>query len=77
MVQPLITSDNRKIFDYVRQRSNRNSFVNDILHDVSKIPIELECGPLLNVMAALPNINGAVCSTPQSLADAHYSSAVQ
>jgi len=25
-----------------------------------------------NVMAALPNIGGAVCSTPQSLADAHY-----
>ena len=25
-----------------------------------------------NMMAALPNIGGAVCSTPQSLADAHY-----
>jgi len=25
-----------------------------------------------NVMAALPNIGGALCSTPQSLADAHY-----
>jgi len=25
-----------------------------------------------NVMAALPNIGGAVCSTPQSFADAHY-----
>jgi len=23
-------------------------------------------------MAALPNIGGALCSTPQSLADAHY-----
>ena len=72
----MITSDNRKISDYDRQRSNRNSFVNDILHDVSKTPIELECGPLPNVMAALSNIDG-VCSTPQSLADAHYSSAVQ
>ena len=30
-----------------------------------------------NVMAALPNIGGALCSTPQSLADAHYYSAVQ
>ena len=30
-----------------------------------------------NVMAALPNIGSAVCSTPQSLADAHYQSAVQ
>jgi len=26
---------------------------------------ELECGPMPNVMAALPNIGGAVCSTPQ------------
>ena len=26
-----------------------------------------------NVMAALRNIGGALCSTPQSLADAHYS----
>ena len=33
---------------------------------------ELECGPMPNVMAALPNIGGALCSTPQSLADAHY-----
>jgi len=30
-----------------------------------------------NVMVALPNIGGALCSTPQSLADAHYWSAVQ
>jgi len=30
-----------------------------------------------NVMAALPNIGGALCSTPQTLADAHYKSAVQ
>jgi len=33
---------------------------------------ELECGPMPNVMVALPNIGGALCSTPQSLADAHY-----
>jgi len=32
---------------------------------------------MTNVMAALPNIGGALCSTPQSLADAHYWSAVQ
>jgi len=25
-----------------------------------------------NVRAALPNIGGALCSMPQSLADAHY-----
>jgi len=33
---------------------------------------KLECGPMPNVMAALPSIGGALCSTPQSLADAHY-----
>jgi len=32
---------------------------------------------MLNVMAALPNIGGALCSTAQSLADTHYWSAVQ
>jgi len=30
-----------------------------------------------NVMAALPNVGGAFCSMPQSLADTHYSSAMQ
>ena len=30
-----------------------------------------------NVMAALPNIGGALCSTPQSLADVQYWNAVQ
>ena len=30
---------------------------------------KLECGPMPNVMAALPNIGGALCSTPQSLSD--------
>ena len=34
--------------------------------------VKLECGPMPNVMAALPNIGGALCSTPQSLADAHF-----
>jgi len=33
-------------------------------------------GHKANVMAALPNIGGALCSTPQSLADVHYQSAV-
>ena len=28
--------------------------------------------PMPNVMVALPNIGGALCSTPQSLADTHY-----
>ena len=30
-----------------------------------------------NVMAALPNVGGTLCSTPQTLAEAHYLSAVQ
>jgi len=34
--------------------------------------VKLECGPMPNVMVALPNIGGALRSTPQSLADAHY-----
>jgi len=38
---------------------------------------QLECGPMPNVMAALTNIGGALCSMPQSLADAHYWSAIQ
>jgi len=32
--------------------------------------MKLECGPMPNVMVALPNIVGALCSTPQNLADA-------
>jgi len=32
---------------------------------------------MTNVMAALPNIDGALRSPPQNLADAHYYSAVQ
>ena len=32
---------------------------------------KLECGPMPNVMAALPNIGGTLCSTLQSLADVH------
>jgi len=37
----------------------------------------LECGPMPNVMVALPNIGNALCSMPQSLADARYLTAVQ
>jgi len=37
------------------------------------IPLfKLECGPMSNVMVALLNIGGALCSTLQSVADAHY-----
>jgi len=34
--------------------------------------MQLECGPMPNVMVALPNTGGALCSTPQSLANARY-----
>ena len=44
--------------------------VNLIKRTVKKT--KLECGPMPNVMVALPNIGGALCSTPQSLADDHY-----
>jgi len=33
---------------------------------------EIECAPMPNVMAVLLNIGGALCSTLQSLVDAHY-----
>jgi len=36
-----------------------------------KLQLKLECGQMPNLMVALPNIGGALCSTPQSLADAH------
>jgi len=37
-----------------------------------KANIKLECGPMHNVMVALPNIGGALSSAPQSSADVHY-----
>ena len=37
----------------------------------------IERRPVTNVMAALSTIGCALCSTPQSLADARYQSAVQ
>jgi len=40
--------------------------------DTGLLYSKLECGPMPNLMVALPNIGGALCSTPQSLADAHY-----
>ena len=39
---------------------------------LKKEKIKLKCGPMPNVMVALPNTGGALCSTLQSLADAHY-----
>jgi len=48
-----------------------------VLKKMLQIKTELECEQMPNMMADLPNIGGALCSTPQSLADAHYYSAVQ
>jgi len=42
-----------------------------------EVHLQLEFGPMPNVMAALPNIGGALCSTPKSLADAQYWNAMQ
>jgi len=47
---------------------------------VNSVPVkhlQLECGPMPNVMDALPNIGGALYSTLQSFADAQYWSALQ
>ena len=38
---------------------------------------QVEMWAMPNVMVALPNTDGALCSTPQSLADTNYQSAVQ
>jgi len=49
-----------------------------IIHPVyNNTYIKPECGPMPNLMVALPNIGGTLCSTPQSLANTHYLIAVQ
>ena len=54
----------------------RNSFIGYVKHYSRNAggtnTKQLECGQMPNVMVALPNIGSALCSTPQSLADAHY-----
>ena len=47
-------------------------FIHHIGRHTRKNRLKLECGPMPNVMAALSNVGGALCSTPQSLADAHH-----
>ena len=52
-----------------------SSFFNSCTFHTSNTIInykELECGPMPSVMVALPNTGGTLCSTPQSMADAHY-----
>jgi len=62
------------IAKYYSQREERK---NRIYTPFSKVIKILECGPMPNVIAALRNIGGALCSTLQSLAHAHYQSAVR
>jgi len=53
---------------------DQGNFIFQIIQRIISVHVDhtLECGPMPNVMVALPNIGGALCSTPQSLADAHY-----
>ena len=57
------------------RRRKKNTWLSKCKGTLKKI--KLECGPMPNVIVALPNIGDALCSTPQSLADAHYLTAVQ
>ena len=57
-----------------RKKLQGKNIMAPLLH---RAAIIIECGPMSNVMVALPNIGGALCSTPQSLADAYYFTAVQ
>jgi len=72
----------------IRKRNSRRSekfFILTSAEACSKTKAELECGPMPNVMAALPNIGGALCESSvipflvprRKLADAHCSSGVQ
>jgi len=52
--------------------STNSSPLEQVLEGSTWKKCQLECGPMPNVMVALPNTGGALCSMPQSLADAHY-----
>jgi len=54
----------------------RMQLMSYLMKNRSYTEVKLECGPVPNVMATLLNIGGALCLTPQSLADTHYYSAV-
>jgi len=72
---------------------HHNDLINKYVHDVTRQPGQhltqaqlmsssqskekLECGPMPNVVPTLPITGGALCSTPQSLADAQDQSVVQ
>ena len=56
----------------IKQVISEMLFLSNHLASTEKTKSKLECGPMPNVMVALPNIGGTLCSTLQSLADAHY-----
>jgi len=61
----------------VTDRQCSDSIGRTVLQTITQKMFLLECGPMPNVMSALPNIGGALCSTLQSLSIAYYQSAVQ
>ena len=61
------------VWKYGRQSNVRRLRLGEERRKKNKV----ECGPMPNVMAALPNLGGTLGSTPQSLAHAHYQSTVQ
>jgi len=67
---PSLTNSNSN--KYNTEALSRSEIYASTQHCAFKIFNKLECGPMPNVMVALPNIGGALCSTLQSLADAHY-----
>ena len=58
--------------DYINVRPKAEEYIASFVCRTEPNKKELECGPMPNLMVALPNIGGALYSTPQSLADAHY-----
>jgi len=71
----VISSHGHVVTRSTRHRSTRHTHVSSNSQLVTSEHIAkriLECGPMPNVMVALPNTGGALCSTPQSLADALY-----
>jgi len=62
----------RSVLSYLRSMELTDVNIDANVALAKQKQTKLECGPMPNLMVALPNIGGALCSTPQSLADAHY-----
>jgi len=55
---------------YVKHKKQTLTYRTDCIANTGskeneQVQMKLECGPMPNVMAALPNTGGALCSTPQ------------